>query len=75
MVSHEARKKKNITVVAAGNFFINGGFSPNDAPTHLRVTAANSKAFTQLQKLNCKAYVTDPNKTAQNVLRSPDPIF
>jgi len=28
------------TVVVAGSFFVNGFFSPMDAPTHFRVTAA-----------------------------------
>jgi hypothetical protein len=27
-------------VVVAGSFFVNGFFSPMDAPTHFRVTAA-----------------------------------
>lgn len=29
-----------LTVVVAGSFFVNGSFSPMDAPTHFRVIAA-----------------------------------
>jgi len=53
LVSQRAKKggrgNRNITVVVAGNFFVNGGFSPNDAPTHLRVTAAGSSVHTAIK--------------------------
>lgn len=40
-------KSEIITVVVAGNFFVRGGFSPIDAPTHFNVMAAHY-AYTKL---------------------------
>lgn len=36
------------TVVVAGNFFVKGGFSPRDAPTHFRVIAAWQKRIVRV---------------------------
>lgn len=39
-ICRSRNKVEKITVVVAGNFFVNVGFSPIDAATHFRMIAA-----------------------------------
>lgn len=45
--THKGNLTKH-TVVVAGNFFVKGGFSPMDAPTHFRVIAAWQKRIVRV---------------------------